>query len=59
MSAEFQRGLGWSRPLTRLGVKILFGDFTYYDDDDDDTEADTMMYVVYEEDSDDVHMTAI
>ena len=31
---------------------ILFDDFTYYDDDDD-TEADTMMDVVYEGDSDD------
>ena len=43
--------------LTQLDVKILFEDFTYYDDDDDDdddaTEADTMMDVVYEVDSDD------
>ena len=37
--------------LTQLDVKILFDDFTYYDDDDD-TEADTMMDVGYEEDSD-------
>ena len=39
--------------LTQLDVKILFDNFTYYDDDDDDTEADTMMDVVYEVDSDD------
>ena len=39
--------------LTQLEVKILFDDFTYYDDDDDETEADTMMDVVYEVDSDD------
>ena len=38
--------------LTHLDVKILFNDFTYYDDDDD-TEADTMMDVVYEVDTDD------
>ena len=37
--------------LSQLEVKILFDDFTYYDDDDD-TKADTMMDVVYEEDSD-------
>ena len=49
--------------LTQLDVKILFDDFTYYDDDftyhdddddDDNTEADTMMDVVFEVDSDDV-----
>ena len=38
--------------LTQLDVKILFDGFTYYDDDDDN-EADTMMDVVYEVDSDD------
>ena len=38
--------------LTQLDVKILFDDFTYYNDDDG-TEADTMMDVVYEVDSDD------
>ena len=38
--------------LTQLDVKILFDDFTYYDDVDD-TEADTMMDVVYDVDSDD------
>ena len=38
--------------FTQIDVKILFGDFTYYDVDDD-TEADTMMDVVYEVDSDD------
>ena len=38
--------------LTQLEVKILFDDSTYYDDDDG-TEADTMMDVVYEVDSDD------
>ena len=44
MSAEFQRGLGWNRPLLSFKSKY---------DDDDDTEADTMMDVVYEVDSDD------
>ena len=39
--------------LTQLDVKILFDYITYYDDDDE-TEADTMMDVVYEVDSDDV-----
>ena len=43
--------------LTQVDVKILFDVFTYYDDDDDDddddTEADTMMDVVYEVDSED------
>ena len=38
--------------LTQLDVKILFDEFTY-SDDDDDTEADTMMDVVHEVDSDD------
>ena len=38
--------------LTQLDVKILFDDFTYYDDDDN-TEADTMMDLVREVDSDD------
>ena len=38
--------------LTQLEVKILFEDSTYYDDDSD-TEADTMLDVVYEVDSDD------
>ena len=38
--------------LTQLKVIILFDDSTYYDDDDA-TEADTMMDVVYEVDSDD------
>ena len=38
--------------LTQLEVKILYDDSTYYDDDVS-TEADTMMDVVYEEDSDD------
>ena len=38
--------------LTQLDVKILFNDFTY-NDDDDDTEADTMMDVVYEVDTND------
>ena len=38
--------------LTQLDVKILFDDFTYYNDDDD-TEADTMMDIVYEVESDD------
>ena len=38
--------------VTRLDVKILFNDFTYYDDDDD-TEADAMIDVMYEVDSDD------
>ena len=52
MSAQLQRGLGWSRPLLSFKVKILFDDFTYYDDNDD-TEADTMMDVVYEVGSDD------
>ena len=37
--------------LTQLDVKILFDDFTYCDHDDD-IEADTMMDVVYEVDSD-------
>ena len=39
--------------LTQLDVKILFDDFPYYDDDDDDNEADTVMDVLYEVDSDD------
>ena len=52
MSAQLQRGLGWSRPLLSFKVKILFDDFTYYDDNDG-TEADTMMDVVYEVGSDD------
>ena len=52
MSAQLQRGLGWSRPLLSFKVKILFDDFTYYDDNDD-TETDTMMDVVYEVGSDD------
>ena len=39
--------------LTQIDVKILFDDFTHFDNDDDDTEADTMMDVVYEVDSDD------
>ena len=58
MSAEFQRVL--EQALTQLDVKILFDNFTYDDDDDnddddddDDDEADTMMDVVYEVDSDD------
>ena len=52
MSAEFQRVL--EQALTQLDVKIHFDYFTYSDDDDDDdTEADTMMNVVYEVDSDD------
>ena len=38
--------------FTQLDVKILFNDFASYDDDDD-TEADTMMDVVYEVDTDD------
>ena len=38
--------------FTKLEVKIMFDDSTYYDDDVA-TEADTMMGVVYEEDSDD------
>ena len=38
--------------LTQLYVKILFDDITYYDDDND-TDADAMMDVVYEVDSDD------
>ena len=37
--------------LIQLDVKLLFDDFTYYDDGDD-TEADTMMDVVHEIDSD-------
>ena len=53
MSAEFQRGLEWSRPLLSLKSKYCVDDFTYYDNDDDDTKADTMMAVVYEVDSDD------
>ena len=65
MTAELQRGLGWSSPLlslkakyclifllSQIEVKILFDDSTYCDDDDA-TEADKMMDVVYEEDSDD------
>ena len=52
MSAQLQRGLGWSRLLLSFKVKILFDDLTYYDDNDD-TEADTMMDVVYEVGSDD------
>ena len=40
--------------LTQLEVKITFDDSTYNDDDDDDAiEADTMMDVVYELDSND------
>ena len=39
--------------LALIEVKILFDYFTYYDDDGDDTEADTMMGVVSEVDSDD------
>ena len=38
--------------LTQLEVEILFDDFTFYDDENA-TEADTMMDVVYEVDSDD------
>ena len=37
--------------LSQLHVKKMFDNFTYYDDDDD-TEADTMIEVVYEVDSD-------
>ena len=39
--------------LTQLDVKILFNDYYDDDDDDNDTEADTMVDVVYEVDSDD------
>ena len=39
--------------LTHLEVKILFDDSTY-NVDDDATEADTMVDVVYEVDSDDI-----
>ena len=46
------KGIGMEQALTQLEVKILFDDSTYYDYDDD-TEADTMMEVVYEVDSDD------
>ena len=38
--------------LTQLQVKLLFDYSTYYDDDDA-TEADTVIDVVYEVDSDD------
>ena len=38
--------------LIQLAVKILFDDITYYDDDND-TEADTMMDIVYEVNSND------
>ena len=40
------------RALTQVDVKTLFDDFSYYDDDHD-TEADTIMDVVYEVDSED------
>ena len=39
--------------LTQLDVKIMFDDSTHNDDDDDAVEADTMMDVVYELDSND------
>ena len=46
------KGIGIEQALTHLEVKILFDDSTYYVDDDA-TEADTMVDVVYEVDSDD------
>ena len=52
MSAEFKKVIGMEQDHTQLEVKLLFDYSTYYDDDDA-TEADTMMDVVYEEDSDD------
>ena len=49
---RISKGIRLEQALTQFDVKILFVDFTYYDDDDD-PEADTMMDLVYEVDSDD------
>ena len=46
------KGIEMEQALTQLEVNILFDDSTYYYDDDA-TEADKMMDVVYDVDSDD------